>query len=94
MRDYGNSDVDVCAANLLSMMQREGCYARSKGLDGDALGLPPDIAEGYIDESARDCLEVYEPRVDLDEIDFEIATGDGVLPYDVTLVDAEDEEDD
>lgn len=94
MRSTGNSRPDVCVANLLACKQREVPYARSKGIDGDALDLPPGMAEGFVDESARDCLEVYEPRVDVEEMEFEIAGG-GLDRYAVAVDGwAEEEEDD
>lgn len=90
----GNSRAGTCAANLLACMQREVPFARSKGVDGDALDMPPGIAEGYIDESARDCLEIYEPRLDVDDLEFDMQRQDGTAPYTVTVIEGGEEEED
>lgn len=64
----GNSSVAACSHNLLSMMQREVPYARTKGMDPDVYDMPFDEAEGYLDESARSVLGTYEGRIDVDAV--------------------------
>lgn len=94
MLPSGNSDVGPCAACLLSTMQREVPYARSKGIDPDVMDMPLDVAEGYLDESARNVLAEYEERVDVDSVEFDFEAGENPwdAPYRVTMVDRDGEE--
>ena len=87
----GNSSVTACALNLLSAMQREIPFARSKGIDPDVYDVPFEDARLYLDETARDTLEAYEKRVNVEEIDlqfYQVTDDDGTY-FTATLTDAE-----
>lgn len=96
----GNSDIGACSLCLLSAMQREIPFARSKGIDPDVYDVPFDEAETYLDESAREVLGVYEPRVNAEQVQLEFAQSesDDDSRFTVSMVDAEgdinDEDDD
>lgn len=96
----GNSDVTVCARNLLSTVQRDIPFARTKGIDPDVFDMPFDEAEDYMDEAARNVLGAYEDRIDVETVGLEFGEEDD--GGDITLavrviessldVDADDEE--
>ena len=67
----GNSAVETCARCLLSAMQREIPFARSKGIDPDVYDVPFSEVSTYLDESARNTIEAYEPRVNVDNVDLQ-----------------------
>ena len=87
----GNSSVAACAHCLLSAMQREIPFSRSKGIDPDVYDVPFDDVRPYLDETARDTLTAYEKRVKVDDIDLQFyqVTGEDGTYYTVTLKDAE-----
>lgn len=92
----GNSEVGVCAHTLLSVMQREIPFSRSKGIDPDVYDIPFADAGTYLDETARAVLDYYEPRVDVDRIRFDYGQeldGNGIR-YTVDLIDSGIDEDD
>lgn len=89
----GNSEVEACSHCLLSAMQREIPFARSKGLDPDVYDVAFDDAETLLDEAARNVLGAYESRVDVESVvlDFgEDENGDETT-YTVTLVDPDED---
>lgn len=90
----GNSEVGPCSACLLATLQRELPFARSKGIDPDVMDMSLDEAAGYLDESARDALAAYEPRVAVDsvELDFAESGEPWEAPYRVGIVAGADEE--
>ena len=76
----GNSSVEACSGCLLSTMQREIPFGRSKGIDPDVYDVPFSEVGPYLDESARDTLSAYEPRVNVDDVDlqfWQVDDGDG-----------------
>lgn len=91
----GNAEVGQCSACLLSTMQRELPYARSKGIDPDVMDMPMDDVAGYLDEAARNALSAYEPRVSVDAVQFEFEAGaePHEAPYKVTIVQTDGEGD-
>lgn len=88
----GNSGVGACAACLLSALQREVPFARTKGIDPDIMDMPLDEAAGYLDESARDVIGAYEPRVSVASVEFDFSVSDEPwgAPYKVSLVEGAD----
>ena len=89
----GNSGVGACAACLLSTLQREVPFARSKGIDPDIMDMPLDEAAGYLDESARDVLGAYEPRASVASAEFDFSASEVPwgAPYKVSLVEGTDD---
>jgi len=87
----GNSSVAACARALLAAMQREIPFARSKGIDPDVYDAPFDDVRPYLDETARDVLGAYEPRVSVEDIDLQFyqVTGEDGTYFTVELKDAE-----
>lgn len=71
MLAQGNSAVESCARCLLGAMQRETPFARSKGIDPDVYDVPFSEVGAYLDESARNVLSAYEPRVSVDDVDLQ-----------------------
>lgn len=67
----GNSAVEPCARNLLSAMQREIPFSRSKGIDPDVYDVPFGDVAPFLDESARETLTAYEPRINVDNVDLQ-----------------------
>lgn len=96
MLSSGNSEVGACSHNLLSAMQREIPFARAKGIDPDVYDVPFGEVEGYLDETARDVLGYYEPRVNVETVDLEFGQeGDGdATRYTVEVVETDDEDED
>ena len=84
----GNASIAACSHNLLSAMQREIPFARSKGMNPDVFDMPFDEAESYLDESARNVLGAYEARVDVEAVELEFGEGDdaGGASYQVGVV--------
>ena len=91
----GNAEVGPCAACLLSAQQREIPYARSKGIDPDVMDMPMDDVAGYLDETARNALSAYEPRVSVDTVllEFEAGVAPHEAPYKVHIVQTDGEGD-
>ena len=74
----GNSSVGACTFCLVSAMQREIPFARSKGIDPDVYDIPMNEVGVYLDESARNSIGAYEPRVDVDDVDLEFDQVTGI----------------
>ena len=91
----GNSEVGACAHTLLSVMQREIPFSRSKGIDPDVYDVPFGDVGTYLDETARDVLGYYEPRVNVENVQLEFGqTGESdETRYTIELVDADLDED-
>ena len=104
MRAEGNSNVQVCIDNLLKTTMGEVPYARKKGIDGDIIDMPLGEAEVEFADSADGCIDVFEPRVDLEDFDLDVVTDNGDIEYtfvvtpsdpdDDEFVDDEDDDDD
>ena len=65
MRASNNSDVQVCMDNLLKTVKGEVPYSREKGIKRNIVDLPSDAAKLQIVMSANECIDSYEPRVDV-----------------------------
>lgn len=92
MRAEGNGTVQVCIDNLLKTVKGEVPYAREKGIDGGIIDLPLDEAEVELAASADECIDDYETRVDIEDIEVDVINIDGNLSYKVE-VSPEDDED-
>jgi phage baseplate assembly protein W len=85
MKSEGNSNVQVCIDNLLKTIKGEVPYARDKGIEGGIVDMPLDEAEVELAASADECIDTYEPRVDIEDIDVNVLTENGNLTYDVDV---------
>ena len=94
----GNSAVGPCSFCLVSAMQREIPFARSKGIDPDVYDVPFGEVGTFLDQTARDVLGAYEPRIAVDAVDLEfgqVESDDGtyfavsVSDSDIAAVDME-----
>ena len=92
MRAEGNSNVQVCIDNLLKTTKGEVPYAREKGIEGGIIDLPHNDAEVELAASADECLDTYEPRVDIEDIEIDVITVDGNLTYNVEVYPTDDDD--
>lgn len=75
MRSKGNGSVEVCANNLLQIVRGEVPFERVKGLDPRLIDRPMSEAENDIRQDAEWLISTYEPRVTVNAINIEQATG-------------------
>ena len=71
MRAQGNGNPEVCVRNLLSIVQGENPYERSKGLSTSLTDTPVTQA-GIVAAEVGQVLEEYEPRVDEEDIELTV----------------------
>lgn len=90
MRAEGNSNVQVCIDNLLKTVKGEVPYARKKGIGGNIVDLPLDDAEVEFADSADECIDVFEPRIDLEDVNLTVLTANGDLTYTLEVTPADD----
>lgn len=81
MRKKGNSDIQVCLDNLLKTIKGEVPYAREKGIKKNIVDLPSDAAKLQIVMSANECINDYEPRVDVRRVRPQVIDENGNLSY-------------
>ena len=74
----GNSSVVACSFNLVNIAQREVPFSRSKGMDPDIYDMPYSQVNTYLDESARDVLDAYEDRIDVETVELEFTETDDI----------------
>jgi len=84
-----NSDVATCVTNLLKTFRTEVPYAREKGIRHETLSLPADEIEQQLNEDAEECIDEYEPRVDIDNIEMQAFNDGGEYTYKVDLLPAD-----
>ena len=83
-----NGDPRQCAANLLKLTRGENPYDRIKGIDAASASARYDaIAE------AEWVLDTYEPRVEVEGIDFEAPDAQGGDFSTITQIKLREEED-
>ena len=75
MRSTGNGAVEVCANNLLQITRGEVPFERVKGLDPRMIDRPLSEVKGSIRQDAEWLLDTYEPRVKVNAINIDQATG-------------------
>lgn len=92
MKSEGNSNIQVCIDNLLKTTKGEVPYSRDKGIEGGIVDLPHDEAEVELAESADECIDTYEPRVDIEDIEVDVITVNGNLTYSVDVYPSDDED--
>jgi len=73
MKAEGNGRPEQCAANLLKIIRGENPYERLKGVSPELIDRPAAIAAPDAAAGIEWVLETYEPRINLDNIDFEEA---------------------
>lgn len=81
MRASNNSDVQVCMDNLLKTVKGEVPYSREKGIKRNIVDLPSDAAKLQIVMSANECINDYEPRVDVRRVRPQVIDENGNLSY-------------
>lgn len=81
MREKGNSNVQVCMDNLLKIVKGEVPYSRKKGIKRNIVDLPSDAAKLQIVMSANECIDSYEPRIDVRKVRPQNIDEDGNLSY-------------
>ncbi len=64
----GNSSVATCAKNLLTLQEGEVHLDQQRGIDATIVDAPASTALVNLQASAFRTLEVYEPRLDFDNI--------------------------
>ena len=64
---------------LLSSVKYDVPLARGLGLDTEYLHKPQPAAETLLYQAIADALEDYEPRAELQSMDFELDAGSGVI---------------
>lgn len=75
MRATGNGAADVCANNLLRIARGEVPFERVKGLDPRMIDRPMGIVQRDLRQDAEWLLDTYEPRVRVNAINIDPATG-------------------
>ncbi len=91
MRQSNNSSLTVCVDNLMKTVQGEVPYARAKGIDPDLIDTPTEDTGPDLAEAVDDCIDAFEPRVDLSQISVEAVDNNGSLGYKIEI--AREEED-
>lgn len=95
MQATGNSNIDVCVANLLRLRRGECGYSRIKGIDQSIIDDNLDAAELDLLEDVEFVVDTYETRVSLDDLEIESDVNDNdTYTVKVLLNDAEEESDD
>ena len=75
MRANGNGTPEACADNLLRIARGEVPFERVKGLDPRMIDRPFGVAQRDIRQDAEWLLDTYEPRVTVNAINIDLATG-------------------
>lgn len=70
-----NGSAEVCVNNLLRISRGEVPFERVKGLDPRMIDRPMSEAESDIRQDAEWLISTYEPRVTVNAINIEHATG-------------------
>lgn len=75
MRAKGNGTPAVCSGNLLKVVRSEVPFERVKGLNPRTFDRPLIDAEAELQQDAEWLISTYEPRVDVERIRVEQASG-------------------
>lgn len=72
-------DIKQCLETLLSIRAGTQPLDRNLGIDLDGIvGYPLDVAKNMLSLEIIEKVEIYEPRVEVESVDFEVNT-DGLL---------------
>lgn len=88
MKANGNGEPMQCVANLLRIIRGECPYDRIKGIDPTLIDQPTEIVAPLMQAEAKWLIDVYEPRVDADDINISALTsqdGSFALTVDATV---------
>ena len=88
-----NGDPRQCAANLLKRTRGENPYDRIKGIDAAITDAPSASARYDAIAEAEWVLDTYEPRVEVEGIDFEAPDAQGGDFSTITQIKLREEED-
>ena len=92
--DTNDEDILMCLQHLYSTKTGERPLDREFGLDADIIGKPLDVAQNEYAVEVIEKTERYEPRVEVEEVEFVYNENEGVMFPKIKLVLAEDEEED
>jgi hypothetical protein len=93
MKASGNGLPQRFAYNLLRIVSGEVAYERAKGIDGSLVDNPSATAAPEAINDARRQLEMFEPRISVDDVDIEGALAEtGNMLLNVSMHKKEDEE--
>lgn len=90
-----NGDPRQCAANLLKITRGENPFERVKGIDAAITDAPSASAQYDAIAEAEWVLDIYEPRVEVESIDFDAPdaqSGDFSTMAQIKLREEEDNE--
>ena len=88
-----NGDPRQCSANLLKLTRGENPYDRIKGIDAAITDAPSASARYDAIAEAEWVLDTYEPRVEIEGIDFEAPDAHGGDFSTITQIKLREEED-
>ena len=85
MNSKENTNIGTCVNNLVNTFKGEAPYMRQLGIDKSIIDKPYDDAEVELAESVDDVIVNYEPRAELDDIDFNVTNKDGNFEFEVNI---------
>ena len=85
MNSKENTNIGTCVNNLVNTLKGEVPYMRQLGIDKSIIDKPYDDAEVELAESVDDVIVNYEPRAELDDIDFNVTNKDGNFEFEVNI---------
>jgi phage baseplate assembly protein W len=85
MNSKENTNIGTCVNNLVNTFKGEVPYMRQLGIDKSIIDKPYDDAEVELAESVDDVIVNYEPRAELDDIDFNVTNKDGNFEFEVNI---------
>lgn len=92
MKASGNGLPQRCAYNILRTVRGEVAYERTKGIDGSLVDAPAASAAPEAISDATRQLEIFEPRISVDNIDIAGALAEtGNMLLNVTMHRKEEE---
>ena len=92
--DSENEDILMCLKHLYSTKAGERPLDREFGLNADFIGMPMDVAQNEYAIEVIEKTERYEPRVEVEEVEFEYNELQGVMIPKIKIILAEEEEED
>ena len=76
------ADIQRCLETLLSIRAGSQPLDRNLGIDYDgAVGFPLDVAKNMLTLEIIEKVNTYEPRVEVDTIDFQIGNDGQLIPH-------------
>lgn len=85
MKKRGNGLPETCVQNLVSIVRGEVAYERVKGIDGDLVDDPIALIEEEAAADAEQEIEIFEPRVEVDDIQTVGQSDHGSLDFNISI---------